>query len=102
MIDLLTPTEAATILKVSPKLVSCLCARGELPGARKVGRFWRIPEATLTEYFAAGSAKDAPASDDAEEPEPKPVVQRARVEKKARKAPERRRILAGLRGACRP
>jgi hypothetical protein len=30
-------------LKLSPKTVKALCARGDIPGARKVGRRWRIP-----------------------------------------------------------
>jgi len=49
--SILTPQETAAILKVPRKTVVSLCARGLLPGARKVGRQWRIPRWALDEMF---------------------------------------------------
>jgi excisionase family DNA binding protein len=40
--QVLTPEEAAAIVKLPVKTVRELCARGEIP-ARKMGRRWRIP-----------------------------------------------------------
>jgi hypothetical protein len=42
-----------------------MCASGRLPGARKFGRRWRIPEAALRAYFAE--------PEPAEPPSPPPV-----------------------------
>ena len=37
-LDVLTPDEAAALLKVPRRTVVALCARGDLVGAAKVGR----------------------------------------------------------------
>jgi hypothetical protein len=103
MIDLLTPQEAAAILKVSPKAVATMCARGNLPGARKVLRFWRIPAAALTEYFDIGSEQEEahPRTGYAEQPSfgTAPAVEVARSERtdhRASKNAKRRAFLATL------
>ncbi len=46
----LKPTEVADILSVSPPTVISMCARGELPGSKQVGKGkrWRIPETAVT------------------------------------------------------
>jgi len=41
--EILTTEEVAKHLKLPPSTIVLLCARGEIPGARKVGRRWRIP-----------------------------------------------------------
>ncbi len=38
-----SPEEVADYLSVSPETIRNLCRRGEIPGARQVGRQWRIP-----------------------------------------------------------
>jgi len=48
---LLTPDDAAAILRVPVRTVVQLCAQGRIPGAAKVGRRWRIPEAGLGRMF---------------------------------------------------
>src|SRR5262249_36058511 len=48
----LTPDELAGVLKVPKKTVVQLCRRGEIAGARKVGRRWRIPAWSLGKMFA--------------------------------------------------
>jgi excisionase family DNA binding protein len=55
----LTPEEVAERMKLAPKTVLLLCRRGELPGARKAGRRWRIPEHALAAYFSAESVGHA-------------------------------------------
>src|SRR5262245_47338437 len=49
--DVLTPEEASALLKVPRRTLVELCRRGEVPGARKVGRRWRIPRAGLGRMF---------------------------------------------------
>ncbi|MBX3161880.1 MAG: helix-turn-helix domain-containing protein [Deltaproteobacteria bacterium] len=48
---MLTPEEAAHLLKLPRKTVVALCARGDIPGARKVGRQWRVPRWALAAMF---------------------------------------------------
>lgn len=50
----LTPEEAAEILKVSPKTVVQLCREGRIPGAKKIGRRWRM----LSTYVAQVKAEE--------------------------------------------
>jgi len=38
-----SPEEVAEYLSVSPETIRNLCRRGDIPGARQVGRQWRIP-----------------------------------------------------------
>jgi excisionase family DNA binding protein len=52
---LLTPTETAERLGISPLTVAHMLRAGRLPGV-KVGRLWRIREADLDEYVRALAA----------------------------------------------
>lgn len=49
--EILTPDEAASILKLPTNTIVQLCARGDIPGARKVGRRWRFPAAGIASTF---------------------------------------------------
>jgi excisionase family DNA binding protein len=51
--DVATPDELALALHVPRKTIVALCRTGKLPGARKVGRGWRIPEAAVASFFDA-------------------------------------------------
>ena len=42
-----TPEQAAVILQKTPDTVRRLCQRGEIPGARKIGREWLIPRVSI-------------------------------------------------------
>jgi excisionase family DNA binding protein len=55
IIELLTPDEAAKILKVNVRTVTNLIRSGELKGI-KVGRIWRIREKDLEEYISRGGS----------------------------------------------
>jgi hypothetical protein len=64
----LTVGEAAPILGMSPASVRRLCGRGILTGARRRGRDWEIPAASVHAYAAAdhrpGRPRLRPASDE--------------------------------------
>lgn len=47
MSEMLTPKETADHLRVTPRTVRNLIDRGEIAGAVKVGRQWRIPAAAV-------------------------------------------------------
>jgi hypothetical protein len=51
-VDVLTPAQVGRILQIATKTIVALCARGDVPGARKVGRQWRIPRWGLEAMFA--------------------------------------------------
>lgn len=53
--EVLTPDEAAGLLKLSTKTVLRHARRGELPGA-KVGRVWRFRRSELLAFLTSGSA----------------------------------------------
>ncbi len=38
-----SPEEAAEILEVDPDTIRRLCRQGKIPGAKQIGRQWRIP-----------------------------------------------------------
>ena len=42
MREFVTPAELAKVLKCSERHVRALCARGEMPGAVRLGTIWRI------------------------------------------------------------
>ena len=50
MSEILTVKEAAALLKTSRQQIRRMIQNGELP-AVKVGREWRIPLASVREYF---------------------------------------------------
>lgn len=49
----LTSAQVAEVLNVRVEYVTKLCRRGDLPGAFKVGRSLRIPEAAIGRYVAS-------------------------------------------------
>jgi len=57
---ILTPVQVAERLAVPVGTVVMMCASGRLPGAKKFGRRWRIPEAALRAYFAAPDGAPPP------------------------------------------
>lgn len=60
--DVLTPLQVGELLQIPMKTISALCRRGDIPGARKVGRQWRIPRWGVDAMFANdGLPKDAEA-----------------------------------------
>ncbi len=50
-VELLEPDEVAEVLKIPRKTAVELCRRGEIPGAKKVGREWRVPVWGLQQMF---------------------------------------------------
>jgi excisionase family DNA binding protein len=64
-VRVLTPAQVAEVLQVPERTVRDLCARGELAGARKVGRCWRVPEWSIDAFFAPGE-HGGPTADSAE------------------------------------
>jgi excisionase family DNA binding protein len=42
-----TPEQAAVIIQKTADTVRRLCQRGAIPGARKIGREWLIPRASI-------------------------------------------------------
>ncbi len=38
-----SPEEVAEYFDVSPDLIRKLCNEGKIPGARQIGKLWRIP-----------------------------------------------------------
>ncbi|HYT36556.1 MAG TPA: helix-turn-helix domain-containing protein [Methylomirabilota bacterium] len=42
-----SPEEVAEYLDVTPETIRSLCRAGKIPGARQVGRQWRIPREYL-------------------------------------------------------
>lgn len=54
MPELLTPDELAELLRLSPRTIYELLQTGEIPGAKKVGRAWRIHRDTVLEWIKGG------------------------------------------------
>jgi excisionase family DNA binding protein len=55
--DVLTPEEAAAVLKLNLETVRRLLREGKLPGA-KIGRSWRILRRDLERYLAGEGRKE--------------------------------------------
>lgn len=53
---LLRFSEARQLLRLSRNTVYSLAARGEIPGARKVGKEWRFRRDLLLEWLASGES----------------------------------------------
>lgn len=47
----LTTGVVARMLDIAPQTVRGMCERGELPGARLIGRWWRIPASAVRKYL---------------------------------------------------
>lgn len=58
--EFLSADEAAELLKLHPRTIRRLLASGELPGTR-LGRQWRIADATLRAFIDNGGKKTPPA-----------------------------------------
>jgi excisionase family DNA binding protein len=92
-LEILTVDEAAARLKVTRRVVLRLCFLGRLPGARKVGRYWRVPSTAIAAFFGASSgeaSEDAALDEDLEAPvaetEASTNSARTRRSQKARRA----------------
>ncbi len=56
MKELLTPEEAARVLKVDPATIRAWLRAGQLKGIKLPGGFWRISEEALEEYISGKTA----------------------------------------------
>lgn len=48
--------EVAEYFDVSPDLIRKLCQEGKIPGARQIGRLWRIPAEFLDKPLDTGES----------------------------------------------
>ncbi len=69
-IEVWTVEEFAARVKLPSSTIRDLCARGDIPGARKLGRQWRIPSTALGVLFAVSSGEDEGRRLDAPAPPP--------------------------------
>jgi excisionase family DNA binding protein len=88
----LTPDEFAREVKLPRKTVVMLCARGDIPGARKLGRCWRIPASAIDSLFDAQSPGGGGASSEAPRAEPSMALA-------AKRPPDRAAVLRSLKGS---
>ena len=44
----------SALTALPPEHINKLCRLGEIPGARKIGRFWFVDKDKLKEYFTGG------------------------------------------------
>ncbi|MFL5625946.1 MAG: helix-turn-helix domain-containing protein [Ktedonobacteraceae bacterium] len=61
--DYLTAEEVAKHFRVSPETIRRLCKDGKIPGARQIGRQWRIP----AKFLEDNPSLDTSGDDDSEE-----------------------------------
>ena len=54
--DVMTVSEVAKLMHISPKTVYCLAARGKLPG-RRIGRVRCFPREAITAYLQADKTR---------------------------------------------
>lgn len=57
MSEFVTPAELASELGMHPERVRLLCVRGEVAGARRLGRRWRIHRPTFVASFSGTPEK---------------------------------------------
>jgi len=50
----LTAEQVADLLQMDVQVIRRKAARGQIPGAAKVGRVWRFNEAVLRQWLASG------------------------------------------------
>lgn len=50
----LTTGVVAELLGISPQTVRGMCERGDFPGARLIGTWWRIPAESVRPYMDDG------------------------------------------------
>ena len=62
--DYYTAEEVARHFRVSPETIRRLCKEGKIPGARQIGRQWRIP----TKFLDDSQLSNTDGSDGPEEP----------------------------------
>ena len=43
-------SQAASMLQISPRIIRSLCRNGYIEGAERIGRNWKIPEASIEKY----------------------------------------------------
>jgi excisionase family DNA binding protein len=55
--EVLTVDELAALLRLNRKTVYDALARGEIPGARRIGATYRILRAAVLDWFASGQAR---------------------------------------------
>lgn len=53
---IITVDEASALLRVSKKAVYDMLRRDQLPGARKVGRSWRMHRDTILDWIRGGGS----------------------------------------------
>jgi hypothetical protein len=58
-VELLEPDDVAEVLKIPRKTAVALCRRGDIPGAKKVGREWRVPVWGLRQMFEKPKEKSS-------------------------------------------
>ena len=44
----------SALLSLPPEHINKLCRLGEIPGAKKIGRFWFVEKDKLKNYFTGG------------------------------------------------
>lgn len=54
---IMTAEELADLLRLAPRSVYGALERGEIPGARRVGRSWRIDRDTVLRWLADGQGR---------------------------------------------